>query len=605
MAGTKIITKYSDATATPANNVLAKGELAYSFNSGKLFIGHDVSGDIVAYEIGGKTLVDDLRDGIFTLGDELISLNETITDLSGLTSVAIDNITIDGNVISSTDANGNIVLDPNGTGSVDVSSAKITSVGAPTADTDAATKKYVDDELTAFTGGDLADFVITSPTNAQVLIYDDLNSQWENQSLSGDATIDDLGVVSLKDLTAAGGGTLVPTDPAGVSGPIAYGSGTKIPVLKIDANGRITDASTADVATTLGLAADDATSGSVNLLSQDLTFDGDAAQGVSTSASGVTISITVADATTSTKGVAEFSADNFAVASGVVTIKSGGIANDELANSTTFLGTTQLTLGDASGSNSDVTGLTSLAVDNITIDGNVISSTDTNGDINLTPDGTGVTNVNSNLTVAGDLVVQGTTTTVNSTVVEISDPIFVLGDNSTVDTFDRGVSFQWLDVATPREGFFGWDRSADVSFGNAEGSFVFRGPDGTSGDQSDGTISAGLGDAQFNALQLTDDILVSGGNVFLTDTDKVFTWNSGTSQFELTYNSGTVATLNADLDGNLIGGNANEIVYQSATSTTAFIPTTDTATAYATGTVLVQNASGVPVWSSVIDGGEF
>ena len=36
-----------------------------------------------------------------------------------------------------------MVLDPNGTGTVDVSSAKITSVATPSADTD-ATKGYVD-----------------------------------------------------------------------------------------------------------------------------------------------------------------------------------------------------------------------------------------------------------------------------------------------------------------------------------------------------------------------------------------------------------------------------------------------------------------------------
>jgi hypothetical protein len=41
----------------------------------------------------------------------------------------------------------------------------------------------------------------------------------------------------------------------------------------------------------------------------------------------------------------------------------------------------------------DVAGLTSLEVDNLRLDGNTISSTDTNGDITLTPDGTGVVNI--------------------------------------------------------------------------------------------------------------------------------------------------------------------------------------------------------------------
>ena len=46
---------------------------------------------------------------------------------------------------------------------------------------------------------------------------------------------------------------------------------------------------------------------------------------------GVT-AITADDATTTTKGVASFSSDNFAVSSGAVTIKDGGVVTAELAN---------------------------------------------------------------------------------------------------------------------------------------------------------------------------------------------------------------------------------------------------------------------------------
>ena len=61
-----------------------------------------------------------------------------------MTQIAVDNLTINGNSITSTDSNGNITLDPNGSGTVDVNSSKITSVSLPTAATDAATKGYVD-----------------------------------------------------------------------------------------------------------------------------------------------------------------------------------------------------------------------------------------------------------------------------------------------------------------------------------------------------------------------------------------------------------------------------------------------------------------------------
>ena len=92
---------------------------------------------------------------------------------------------------------------------------------------------------------------------------------------------------------------------------------------------------------------------------------------------------------------------------------------------------------------SDVLGLSRLTVDNLDLNGNTITSTNTNGDINITPNGTGTvvmdnivvtgntisTNSGNNTMVldpnpvgnAGDLIirgnlqVEGTTTTINST----------------------------------------------------------------------------------------------------------------------------------------------------------------------------------------------
>jgi len=79
-----------------------------------------------------------------TIGSTSVSLGATQTSLAGLTAVTVDNINIDGNTISSTNVNGNIILDPNGTGVIDASATRITNLAEPSADSDAATKYYVD-----------------------------------------------------------------------------------------------------------------------------------------------------------------------------------------------------------------------------------------------------------------------------------------------------------------------------------------------------------------------------------------------------------------------------------------------------------------------------
>ena len=240
--------------------------------------------------------------------------------------------------------------------------------------------------------------------------------------------------VAITDTTVTGAGTPV-------------GSSTAIPVITFNAQGQLTAVSTASITTTLGIAADTGAD-SISLATDTLTFTG--GEGIDTviNSSTNTITIEAEDASTTNKGVASFADADFNVASGAVELKDtvvksvttdtgaltptahgfsilGGEGIDVTHSGTTItvigedastsnkgvasfntnnfivtdgaVSTKDITLGSSTLTNGSTTtsiaGITELTVDNLNLNGNTISSTDTNGDIVLSPNGTGKVDV--------------------------------------------------------------------------------------------------------------------------------------------------------------------------------------------------------------------
>jgi hypothetical protein len=336
----------------------------------------------------------------------------TVGNSTPVTILKVDNIQVDTNTISSTNTNGNIVLDPNGSGTVDVNSSRITSVTNPSASSDAATKAYVDSvangldvkesvrlataaalaavtynngngTLTADANGALTIDGVATVANDRVLIKNQASAVQNGiykvttigsgsaafvltRSPDADTAAEltggtfffteegtanaDNGYVATHNGTPTFGSTNITFEQFSGAGQISAGSalsktGNTIDVevddssievnsdaLRVKALG-ITNAmlagsiATAKLAgsitnaklsnSTISVAADSGTTNAVDL-GDTLTVSG--GEGIDSSVSGDTLTITAELATASNKGVASFSSDNFTVSSGAVTV---------------------------------------------------------------------------------------------------------------------------------------------------------------------------------------------------------------------------------------------------------------------------------------------
>jgi UDP-3-O-[3-hydroxymyristoyl] glucosamine N-acyltransferase len=211
--------------------------------------------------------------------------------------------------------------------------------------------------------------------------------------------------------------------------PGTYGSTTSIPTLTVDAQGRLTNVTPVSIATNLNITDDAANTDAVSLLNDTLTFS--EGEGINVTVSNNKVTVTGELATSSNKGVASFSTDNFSVSNGVVTIKDNGVI---LGTETTgnYMSGISGTANEVEVSHTPGEGSTATVglPNSVTITTNLTTGQDIFVGRNL--------DVTGNTVIDGNLTVSGTTTTVNTETVTIADNIILLNSDATGTPTENG-----------------------------------------------------------------------------------------------------------------------------------------------------------------------
>jgi len=332
------------------------------------------------------------------------------------------------------------------------------------------------------------------------------------------------------------------------------------------------------LATNLVFSGSDGSSDTLDLLNDDLNFEG--GTGVTAVVTDNTVTYSVQDASTSVKGIASFGSTNFAVTSGNVAIKAGGVPatalNADVAGTGVSLNgvdnSIEVDYGATAGT--AVEGNTSLTVQGTSNEIEVSGGSLTLGNggtvtIGLPDDVTiatasidGDLSVGGDVEITGNLSVLGTTTTIDSTTVQIGDNILELNIGGAQSTAGLQVT--------------------DSTGGNTvSGSLLW---DGTNDYWKAGPLGSEKEIARLNTSPTSNTVLKADANGLLVDS--------------LIADDGTNVTISGTAELRINAATANSFVYfDSNKSLEAVTPSN-------AGDVIQWNGSSF-VASNEIDGGTF
>ena len=520
------------------------------------------SAQISAY----NTFLEINGDGVHSGSAQVVSaLNSQNVNLGGISGSTLDitgNAKIDGNLV----LGGNITIGDASTDTIsfggEVSSHILPDV-TNTYDLGSATNRWRDLYLSGSTidlGGTL---IQRESGTGNIQFVDEATSTVLSAEVSFNTLLDKPTLISSS--TQLDGTTLGSTSEIIASGSFSgsfFGDGSGITGLSTD----------------LTISGSDGSNDQVALLTGALSFAG--GTGVSATVATDTVTISVQDGSTSQKGIASFGSTNFAVTSGNVTIKSGGVP--------------------ASALNADVagTGISLNGVDNsIDVDYGATAGTAVEGNTSLTVQGTSneievsggsvtlgsggtvtiglpdsvtiatasISNdlsVGGNVEITGNLSVLGTTTTIDSTTVQIGDNILELNIGGAQST----AGLQVTDATAPN---------------TVSGSLLW---DGTNDYWKGGALGSEKEFARLNASPTSNTVLKANADGLLVDS--------------LLTDDGTNVTISGTAELRINAATANSFVYFDANKSLEAVTPSNA------GDVIQWNGSSF-VASNEIDGGTF